>query len=262
MRRFLALLILVSFFLINSLTEVSAREWETLKGGNFIVYYRSGVPEDFVQTVMDSAEDDFKQVSENLGVSRYQSWAVEKRASIYIYSDADDYVKNGGQAGWSHGSALIATKTIKTYPSDEGFFDALLPHELGHIMLHEVVGKYANIPLWFDEGVAMYQEKAKHIGAQKIVQESLLNGQFISLTALSDMRLYSNSDQATVKLFYAESASIVNFMMTQLGEARFYKFCRELKENTRFVDALPKIYMHIENLEDLNKKWVEYLKGK
>jgi len=260
MRRSLFIVMIMMWSMGASFAQ--AKEWETLKGSNFIVYYRQDVPEHFVNTVMESSEESFKEVSANLGLSRYQSWASDQRASIYIYADQEDYVKNGGQAGWSHGAALVASKIIKTYPSDQGFFDALLPHELGHIILHELVGPYANIPLWFDEGVAMYQEKAKHIGAGKIVQGALEKGQFITLSALTDMRLYSNSDNATVELFYAESASIVNFMITQLGESRFHKLCRELKENTRFVDALPKIYMYINKMEDLNKKWVNYLKDR
>jgi hypothetical protein len=246
-------------FIFSSLAF--AKDWEMFKGDDFIVYYRLNVSEEFAKTVMDSAEEDFRQISENLGLSRYQSWPSEKRASIYIYSDEEDYIKNGGQAGWSHGAALISTKTIKTYPSDAGFFDAILPHELGHIVLHEFVGPYANVPLWFDEGVAMYQEKAKHIGSMKVVQEALTKGQFITLNELTDMRLYSNSKRETVDLFYAESASIVHFMITQLGEGHFYRLCKELKENTRFIEAVPKVYMNIGSLDDLNKKWVAYLKG-
>lgn len=246
-------------FLVCLSLSASAKEWETLKGNNFIIYYRASVEERFVSTVMESAEESFREVSASLGISRYQSWASEQRASIYIYADKEDYVKSGGM-GWSHGSALVGSRTIKTYPADQGFFDTLLPHELGHIILHEFVGPYADIPLWFDEGVAMYQEKSRRMGAAKMVQEALEKGQFIPLTALTDMRLYSNSDQATVDLFYAESASVVNFMITQLGESRFHRLCRELKENTRFVDALPKIYMYINNLDDLNKKWVNHLK--
>jgi hypothetical protein len=261
MRKLLSTVVL-AFCIFGVARDVSAREWEILKGANFIVYYRMSVPENFVNTVLESAEESFKEVSSNLGMSRYQSWGSEKRASIYIYADEKDYVTNGGQAGWSHGAALIASKTIKTYPSDQGFFDALLPHELGHIILHELVGPYANIPLWFDEGVAMYQEKARHIGANKIVDDALEKGQFIPLSQLTDMRLYSGSDRELVNLFYAESASIVNFMITQLGESRFTKLCLELKENTRFIDALPKIYMHINDVDDLNKKWVNYLKDR
>ncbi len=260
MRTLLIFLGMIVFLLGGSQEFVQAREWETSKGSHFIVYYRWDIPEDFVNTIQDSAEDNYRSVLENLGVSSYQGWAWEKPVLIYVYRDQEDYIKNGGQAGWSHGAAVVSTKTIRTFPSDEGFFDSLLPHELGHIVLHEYLGDYVDIPSWFDEGVAMYQEKAKRVGANKLVREALSNGQFITLSQLSDMRLYVNSDRKTVELFYAESASIVNFMISELGKNNFYRLCRSLKQRTRLSEALSEIYINIKDLNDLNKKWVNYLK--
>ena len=254
--------ILLILFLIFTNASAQAKEWQMNKVQHFIVYSRSDVPEDFVNTVMESAEENYKSVLENIGVSWYQGWSWDRPVLIYIYRDQEDYVQNGAQAGWSHGAALIATRTIRTFPSDQGFFDAILPHELGHIVLHEFVGLDADVPLWFDEGVAMFQEKAKRLSANKIVRDALSNGQFISLTALSDMRLYVNSDPKTIELFYAESASIVNFMINELGKGHFYKMCIELKEHTKFVDALTKIYMNIYSLDGLNKKWLNYLQDR
>ncbi len=106
----------------------------------------------------------------------------------------------------------------------------------------------------------MFQEKAKRIGANKIVREALANGQFIALRQLTDMRLYSNSDRQTVELFYAESASIVNFMITELGKGRFFRLCEQIKESKPFLDALSDVYPNIQTLDALNKKWVNYLK--
>ena len=197
----------------------------------------------------------------DLGISRYQGWSWDKRASIYIYRDEDDYVQNGGQAGWSHGSTLVRDKVIKTYPSEQGFFDSMLPHELGHIIFHEFVGFIADIPLWFDEGVAMYQEKARRLGADRDVRAAIEKGQFIPLTQLTDMRLYNNTDNDTVQLFYAEAASAVHFLITEFDDQHFYKFLRELKENTPFEEALRKTYMRVKSLEDLNKMWLDHLQG-
>src|SRR3569833_436247 len=124
----------------------------------------------------------------------------------------------------------MATRSIKTFPSDWGFFDAILPHELGHIILHEYLGPQVSVPLWIDEGLAMYQEKAKHLSSRKTVQEALENGQFIPLNELTDMRLYSNSKEKTKNLFYAESSFAVYFLITQFGEVHFHRFCHELKD--------------------------------
>ncbi len=238
----------------------SSQKWEEQKGQNFIIYYRD-VPQDFVDTVMASAEEDFGSVTANLGISRYQGWSWDKRAVIYIYRDEEDYVQNGGQAGWSHGAALTGSKVIKTYPSAQGFFDSLLPHELGHIIFREFVGMSADVPLWFEEGVAMYQEKAKRFGSDRAVREAIEKGQFIPLTGLTDMRLYKDTDENTVQLFYAEAASAVYFLITEFDEQHFHQFCLELKENTRFEDALRKIYVHIKSLEDLNTMWLRHIQG-
>lgn len=258
MRKIIILAVLMVLCAHSSV--LAKKEWDEQKGTNFTVFYhKQAVPQDFVDTVMESAEEEIKNVTSNMGITRYQGWQWDKRASIYIYSTQDDYVQNGGQAGWSEGSAVVSTKTIKTYPLDNGFFDSILPHEMGHIILHEMVGPYADIPLWFDEGVAMYQEKSRRLGAGDQVKKAIKNGQFIPLTQLMDMRLYNETPEATVQLFYAESASVVNFLITEFGALRFHKLCLELKENTRFPDALAKIYMRIKSIEDLNKMWVKHL---
>ena len=235
--------------------------WQVMKGQDFIIYYRADVPEDFVQTTMNTAEEEFKRVTDNLGITNNQNWAWNKQAKIYIYSDRDDYVKNGGQAGWSHGAAFALARTIKTYPDSQGFFDTILPHELGHIIFRDYIGFDVVVPLWFEEGVAIYQEKAKRLGSKKAVGEAIKNGQFIPLSQLSDMRLYKNSNNQVVDLFYTESANAVYYLITELGEQEFYMFCGELKNNTPFQDALHKVYLRFKTIDELNKGWVEYLQG-
>ena len=245
---------------INVFAAASKEKWEQQKGQNFIIYSRE-VPRDFVDTVMASAEEEFRNVTSDLGIARYQSWSWDRRAVIYIYRDSEDYVQSGGQAGWSHGAALVMEKVIKTYPSASGFFDSMLPHELGHIILHEFTGPYADVPLWFDEGVAMYQEKARRLGADSEVRAAIEKGKFIPLTQLKDVRIYNGTDEDTVQLFYAEAASAVRFLITEFGDQHFYKLCRALKDHMRFEDALSETYVHIKSLEDLNKQWLKHLQG-
>jgi hypothetical protein len=235
-------------------------EWQQMKGQDFIVYYHPGVPDDFAQTTLDTAEQEFNRVSDNLGVTT-TGWAWDKKISIYIYSDRDDYVKNGGQAGWSHGAAFAQARTIRTYPDSAGFFDTILPHELGHIIFRYYIGFTPVVPLWFEEGVAIYQEKAKRLGSDKQVKEAIENGQFIPLSQLTGMRLYKNSDNQTVDLFYTESASVVYYLNTEFGEQEFQMLCTELKNGTPFDEALHKVYLRFENTDELNKEWLNSLQG-
>ena len=235
--------------------------WQQMKGQDFVIYYRSNVPDDFAQTTMETAEDELRRVTDNLGITNRPSWAGARQIKVYIYSDRNDFVKSGGQATWSHGVAFAKAKTIKTYPEANGFFDTILPHELGHIIFRDYVGFNIVLPLWFEEGVAIYQEKAKRLGSNEIVKEAIENGQFIPLTQLTGVRLYKDSSDKVVDLFYSESASVVYYMITGLGEQEFYMLCDELKNNTSFEKALHKVYLRFKGLNDLDQAWVDSLQG-
>jgi hypothetical protein len=246
--------------LIAPSIELSAERsgWKEYQSAHFIVFYKE-VPLDFVKTVADSAETEYHDIARGLGFTRERNWRSDRRAQIYIYQDDKDYVANAQQYQWSHGAASVREKIIRTFPSAHGFFDSTLPHELGHIIFHDYIGFDVEIPLWFEEGVAMYQEKAKRLGANDHVLDALKNGQFISLTELTNMRLYSDSPPDKVQLFYAESASIVNYMISELGEYRFVKLCRELKSGKSFMGSLESAYVRFSNFEELTRSWVGYL---
>ena len=151
-------------------------------------------------------------------------------------------------------------KTIRTYPTDYGFFDTTLPHELGHIILREFVGYKADLPTWFREGFAMYQEQAKRWQADRTVKKAMDQGIFIPLPKLNKIRLTNNMSQGAVKLYYAESASVVRYMVKKMGEFRFSLFCRNLQKGRSFKSTLKSAYPRFKNLEALNSAWVKELK--
>lgn len=239
---------------------VCAGEWNEYKRQHFIIFYKDA-PFDFVQTVEQTAEQYYADITENLGFTRYKGWNWDDRAKIYIYNDADDYVESGKQAGWSHGAASPRDKTIRTFPSAHGFFDSTLPHELGHIIFREFIGFKARIPSWFEEGVAMYQEKARRWGAHAAVRKAMAEGTFKSLDELSLMPPTYGTSRDMVDLFYAESASIVNFMIGELGRQRFIRLCRKLKKGGPFEWAVDSVYARFKTVDDLNKAWVRYLEN-
>src|SRR3989338_3687786 len=106
----------------------------------------------------------------------------------------------------------------------------------------------------------MFQEKAKRWGSNQMVKEALETGQFIPLTELSRVRLTNQTSRDIIDLYYAEAASIVYFMITEFGEFRFAEFCRLLERGYDFNNALYTTYVRLENMDDLNKTWVRYLK--
>lgn len=236
-----------------------AADWRKYDSSHFIIYYKDA-PLDFVKSVSETAEELYQQIPRNLGFVRYSGWKYDDRAAIYIYDSQNDYKVDAANMEWSSGHANIARKEIRTYPSAAGFFDSTLPHELAHIIFREFIGNNP-MPLWLDEGVAMYQEKAKRWGANKIVLNAMEDGKFLSLMDMTYERLSKEKDQEIINIFYAEAASIVYYMIVELGESRFENFCRKLSDGIPFVEALETNYGRFHSIEDLNARWVDYLKS-
>jgi len=235
-----------------------SEEWKAHRSTHFEILYKDASL-DFVKAVGENAESSYKEITGHLGFNRYRYWGADKRAQIYIYDDGDDFVENGRQAYWSSGVTHTQSKVIRTFPSSHGFFDSTLPHELGHIIFREFIGENTFVPLWFEEGVAMYQEKARRWGSHRIVQEAMQTGEFIPVSELSNIRLSPNMDRKKVELFYAEAASIVYYLIQEHGSSRFVRLCNKIRDGVLFEEALKGVYVRFKNLDQLNKAWKDYL---
>jgi hypothetical protein len=252
------IIFLCVFLLFSQKIAVAADDtWKEFRSEHFVIYYQEA-PLTFVEDVAEAAGREYEDIARNLGFTRYQGWTWDKRAKIYIFDDQEHYI-NSQNPSWSHGVTSPRDKVIRTFPMANGFFDTILPHELGHVIFREFVGNETPIPLWLEEGVAMYQEKAKRWGANKTVQQAMREGQFIPLKELTLTTFPYDPDQQSVDLFYAEAASVVYYMITELGELRFMNFCRELKNRKLFDEAVHRAYIRFNNLDDLNKAWMRYL---
>ncbi len=254
---FLVISLASNFPTLSAFASEKDEKWQELRSAHFQIFYQNA-PYDFVQEVLKEAERDYEDIANNLGYTRYVGWSFDRRAKIYIYDDQTHYV-NKQNISWSHGVAYTQEKIIRTFPTAYGFFDSTLPHELGHIIFREFIGYSARVPAWMDEGVAMYQEKAKRFGVNKIVKKAMEDNQFIPLKELSHAVLNETTDKKIIDLFYAESASIVYYMITELGEFRFVNFCRQMQEGNGFDEALHRAYANFRDLNDLNQAWVNYL---
>ncbi|MBM3251955.1 MAG: hypothetical protein FJZ11_04140 [Candidatus Omnitrophica bacterium] len=257
MRKIFASFLII--LLLSTMAFCEEEKWLERKSTHFIVYFKLA-PEDFIEDVIEAAEDYYQEITRDLGFTRYKYWLWEERAKIYIYNDADDYHNTTEKPEWASGHAIYEFKTIYTYPLAFGFFDTLLPHELGHIIFREFVGiKNRNIPLWLDEGVATYQEKTKRWGADSFIKKAIKNGKFISLEELTKIKDLISLDKDTVDLFYNESVSIVYFLISQHGRYNFMSLCRALRDGKDLDRAIDTSYTRFNNMQELNDAWYRYL---
>lgn len=235
------------------------KDWHVEKGTHFIVYYKDA-DEKFVQETIDRAEEYYKNIADDLGFTRYNFWLWDERAKIYIYNDAQDYQTHTGKPAWSGGAAYYHEKVIETYPWAEGFFDSLLPHELGHIIFREFVGLQNNAPVWLDEGVAMYQEKFRRRNIKTKLLQAIEQNRLIPLDKLSELNISFVNDREMVELYYTEAISVVDYLVNSFGRDNFVLLCKALRERKPFNEALNDAYRVFKNLEDLNRSWLRHIK--
>ena len=228
--------------------------WQDYGTDHFIIYYHKEVPRDYVEQAAIKAEEYYQSIAVNLGFNRYEFWLWDERAKIYIFKDAQEYRIETGQPAWSGGCAVMRKKIIKTYPWSEGFFNKLLPHELGHIMFREFVGFRNNIPLWLDEGVAILQEKSE------IKNYSLALKGLRMTIPINKLNKINSNTLILPEIFYTQSASIIDYLLTKFGKDSFVQFCKRLRNGQTFDGAISSVY-HFSDLKKLNEAWLEYVKS-
>ena len=126
-----------------------------------------------------------------------------------------------------------------------------------HLILADYIEK--NIPLWFNEGLAMNMELTNKSGYINTIKKELDKGNNLSIYEVLDKTGYPE-DSEKVLLFYSISYSLVAFLRGK-GQYRFTNLCRALRDGRSFEDALKTSYQFdFGGLDQLDKKWQEHIR--
>ncbi len=257
--------------------------WSELKGEHFIIEYAQE-NRDFARQVLDAAENYYRTVAEDLGYTRYSKfWSWENRVKIVIYPDHKSYVAGTGAKEWSQGFADLQKRMIITYRWNKNFLDALLPHEITHLIFRDFIGFKDDVPLWLDEGVAQWEEKPLRAKRFKALKEIVRRKSLIPLAAMMKLDVRNISEDSIVRIevtregkqivmqlkgadavgiFYLQAFSLVGFLIQEYGTDKFTEFCRQLRDGNDLSSALSYTYpTDIRSLSDLDKRWNDYLRN-
>lgn len=253
-------IVFLTAFSALSFGAASARggSWQINKSTHFIVHYED-LKDDFVIRVIDKAEDYYNKIADDLGFRRFDFWLWDNRAKIYIYDNIGDYQAATLQPAWSAGCANMAKKEIYTYRNAPEFLDTVLPHEMGHVIFREFVGvTNTAVPRWLDEGVASYQMKTRGIAAKMIVRQAMKENKFMNLEQLSRFNPVLTSDTESVNIFYIESLTVIEYLISRFGRDSFVSFCQKLRDDKDLARALRYAYS-FDSIQDLDRAWQKYL---
>lgn len=259
------------FVMVGSIFKaavVQAGSWQQQAGEHFIVYYDSEVTLTWVQEVLRYAETYYDKIAAQIGYSRYQNfWTWDDRAKIIIYPDQKTFSEKTGAPAWTNGFVVrdynrYHTRLIVTYTQEADFLEGILPHEISHLILRDFLGPHKKIPKWFDEGIAQLQEKNKALEADRVMKTLVQENKYLPLKDLVEYKIQEEKESLKVTMFYAESISVIHFLIAKYGSAEFGELCRNFKEDQNFESALKDAYLNtFSSLEDLEKKWLSYMQN-
>jgi len=251
----------VFFWVLLTAFAAAQEPWKEVRGDHFIVHHFG--EESFAQEVLRRAEQYYKQIGEDLGYERRSAfWQWDNRVNIYIYKTKEDFIKNSGRAEWSEGYADYTKKAIISYEWGKDFLEALLPHEITHLIFRDYVGFRGEVPVWLDEGIAQWEEPAKRKVVRSVMHAYLYDGKGYTIKDLTTIDISNVPTKLAVNLFYVQAASLVDFLVTAYGPDNFVFFCRQLRDGKSIEAALPFAYpTQMRTVQELEEKWKAYVGG-
>ncbi len=227
--------------------------WYVCQSENFRIRHRLSL--ELAQRVAEAAEH-ARDKAQRLWLGKdLAPW--RPRCEIRVHPDGQTYCRETGVSPASRGHSRfvveegrVVSRAIELRADDAEMLTAILPHEVTHAVIAGLAGDRP-VPRWADEGMAILAEPSSSTDAY---QRKLLAAadRVFDFKELMEMD-YPQSSR--VDLFYAESASLVQFLTRQKDGARFTVFVRDyMRLGCR--TALDMDY-GFHDLQDLRDRWRE-----
>ncbi len=186
--------------------------WQKVATDRVSVYWYEG-DEAFGREVLDTAVQALERLEKDAGV-----WA-ERPVRIYLYANGKDFrgALGPNSPEWIGGQSIPHLGLIVAYiaPGETYEIRRMIPHELSHVVLYQAThNPYGDNPTWFEEGLAVHNQEVPDTDYPLLVREAARKGRLIPLRALSAS---FPSDPELAVLSYAESASVIEFILKEYG---------------------------------------------
>ena len=84
--------------------------------------------------------------------------------------------------------------------------------------------------------------------------------QYMPFSKLSGYDVRLEQDPMAVNIFYAQSVTIIDFMIARYGSYKFGSLCRAMQEGMTFEQALQSVYkFSVGTMAELENKWLQYM---
>jgi len=211
-------------------------DWNSLTSDQVTLFWYAG-DLSFAQELIDAADDALESLAGAVGVS------LEQPAKFYIYASSWDLlgalvypdIWTGGVAFPDYGTIVIGVS-----PYDLAWGKRAIAHEIGHLVVHQAVsGPYSALTTWLDEGLAMDAEGELRSDLRSRLDVAIANDALFSVRSIAGS---FPTDPEEARLSYAQSYSLVQFLIGEYGSDKILELLDAFKEGSTCDDALLQVY--------------------
>ncbi|MCR4295662.1 MAG: basic secretory family protein, partial [Elusimicrobia bacterium] len=178
-----------------------------------------------------------------LDLAPFTPWASSERTTIFLFKNQDTYRRVTGRPVWSGGASSVGKRKLYVYESEE--LPGIVAHELTHIYFDGFFLDGITDPLWLSEGMATLVQVERGLAAPNWLRENLERlerGEGFPIEDLTAVTSTAGWPDAKVRLWYAQSYSLVRFLIRTQYRSSFYKFAAHLRDGRPAPEALYRAY--------------------
>lgn len=188
-------------------------------------------------------------------------WAP--RCDVYLHPTIKGYTIAGGREGSPGHSSIslsegkVSVRRVDLRLDDPNLFAATLQHETTHVVLAGHFGRH-HVPRWSDEGIAVVSEgHERTVLHLRNLPTYRREGKLFRIETLLKLEDYPDAER--IGPFYAQSVSLVQFLVRRKDAATLVGFIRDGLENG--YERAIKTHYGIETFAELEQEWLQHVFG-
>lgn len=227
-------------------------QWQSLTEDKSTVFWY-GRDLSFGEEMLESIQSSLANLSESTGAY------LKEPVRIYIYSSQSDLLSSMIYPQEWTGGVMFSRYSciaIGISAAEIDWGKRAITHELTHVVTEQMtLNPYNHIPTWLDEGLSMYSEGIISPVFSTYLTNAIKNDSLISVRSLASP--FSSYAEISY-LSYAESFSIVDFLIHTYGKDKMYALLDTFRQGSTYDGALQKVYGF--DMDGLNTIWQASLK--
>jgi hypothetical protein len=219
--------------------------WRALERGAVTLHWYEG-SRAYAEDLLATADTALARLSRDIGVQ------PRDQVHLYIYPDTEAMREAVlYEAHWTGGLAypVHSIVIIGIHPEDAEWGRRTVAHEISHVLVgHRTFSCLGSTPSWLDEGLAMYSEGEPDEVQEAALARAVAEDRLLPLRGLGGA---FSEDSELANLSYAQSHSVVRFLLGTYGRDRLLALLDSLSHGTPVDDALRAAYdIDLDTLED------------